>query len=757
MQWLIDKKTTGIFVFAFTVIVAVNLLALFDLYRFRQSTHWALQTEALIAQLEETRAALLEAESAARGYVITGERSYLGPYREAVPRLEEHLRRTKVLTADDPAEAQQISVLENAIAEHMVLMRAAIRARDTSGTGKTRPVTILAGEKKIMAQIQVEFSEIRSRQEARLKQRSREWQRSAFRTAALLGIGSAIALALLGMAFVATDREIEARQRAEQERDRFFVLSHDLFCVAGYDGYFKRLNNSWMEVLGYSAEELMTLPYLEFVHPEDREATLAEARKLVTGATVVAFENRYGTKSGHYRWLAWTSTPLPERQLIYAVARDVTERKLAEEAIRRLNEELEQKVLERTQELERTNQELQSEMAERKSLQEQLVQAQKMEAIGRLAGGVAHDFNNLLTVINGYAQLLLERAADSRSRAQLQEIHNAGERAVALTRQLLAFSRQQILAPQVLDLNRVVTNIDKMIRRLIGEDIHLVTLCSTGIGRIKADVTQLEQIILNLAVNARDAMPRGGRLTIETANVELDETYAAGHWSVKPGAYVMLAVSDTGVGMDAETRARIFEPFFTTKEKGKGTGLGLATVYGIVKQSGGSIWVYSEPGRGTAFKIYLPRTDEAAQTKPSPRPVAPAARVPATILLAEDEPSVRAMVRGVLESNGYKVLEARDGEDALSIARDHKGPIHLLLSDVVMPRMGGRELAEALAPSHREMKVLFMSGYTDDAIVHHGVLDPDMEFLQKPATPEAIARRVREVLDGTSGAETMAA
>ena len=392
---------------------------------------------------------------------------------------------------------------------------------------------------------------------------------------------------------------------------------------------------------------------------------------------------------------------------------------------------------------------IQRDITERKVLEGQLRQAQKMEAVGRLAGGIAHDFNNLLTIIAGYSDMMLSRlAADDPLRAHVSEIRIAGDRAASLTRQLLAFSRQQVLAPQVLDLNAVVANMDKMLRRLIGEHIDLVTVCEKRLWHVKADPGQLEQVIMNLAVNARDAMPKGGKLTLETANVELDGAYARAHVAVKPGRYIMLAVSDTGCGMDSETQSHLFEPFFTTKERGKGTGLGLSTVYGIVKQSGGNVWVYSELGRGATFKVYLPQVDEPLE---EPRPVearAVPARATETVLVVEDEVSVRSLVRGVLESRGYRVLEACHGADALSISDQHGGPIHLLLTDVVMPEMSGRDLASRVMPRRPEIRVLYMSGYTDDAIVHNGVLDAGTAFLQKPFTPDALARKVREVLDG---------
>jgi PAS domain S-box-containing protein len=390
-------------------------------------------------------------------------------------------------------------------------------------------------------------------------------------------------------------------------------------------------------------------------------------------------------------------------------------------------------------------------ITERKQLEEEFRQAQKMEAVGRLAGGVAHDFNNLLTIITGYTQLLLERLAPSDpNREFVGQIQNAGERAAALTRRLLAFSRRQALVLEVLDLNGIVGNTEKMLRRLIGEDIELVTILPAGLSVVKADASQIEQVIINLAVNSRDAMPHGGKLIIETANIFLDQTYAQIHAAVKPGPYVMLAVSDTGTGMDSKTMAHIFEPFFTTKEKGKGTGLGLATVYGIVKQCEGYIWVYSEPGQGTSFKVYLPRAEEIKETLQSVEVPAATPHGSETVLLVEDEDGVRSLVRGILEAGGYKVLDANRPLKAWATSQQFEGPIHLLLTDVVMPQMNGPDLAEKLKMLRPNTKVLYMSGYTDGAILYHGVLQPGTPFLQKPFTPEVLAGKVREVLDTSS-------
>ena len=389
-------------------------------------------------------------------------------------------------------------------------------------------------------------------------------------------------------------------------------------------------------------------------------------------------------------------------------------------------------------------------ITERKQLEAQFLQAQKMEAVGRLAGGLAHDFNNMLAVIMGYAEMMqLGLSAESPLHQQAAAIKKASERAASLTRQLLAFSRKQVQHAQVLNLNTVIGEMDKMLRRLISEDIDLSLNLEPGLAAVKGDPGQVEQILMNLVVNARDAMPLGGRITIETANVCLDEDYARKHSYVTPGPYVVIAVSDNGEGMDAETQSHIFEPFFTTKEVGKGTGLGLSTVYGIVKQSQGSIEVYSEPGIGTTFKVYLPRVEVNVSKARAGALSNAGLQGTETILVVEDEEMLRELVCASLKRNGYLVLEAQHGQDALALCERHQGPIHLLATDVVMPTLSGRELVERVAPMHPEMKVLFMSGYTEDVIIRHGVLDETMHFIEKPFTDNILLRKVRQVLDGS--------
>ena len=476
---------------------------------------------------------------------------------------------------------------------------------------------------------------------------------------------------------------------------------------------FLDVNGAAVAHYGYARDEFLGLKATDLV-PEEQVARLENCLVSLARDTQASGAWRYRLKDG--RWIdvetAVREIPFAGRRAALAMVTDVSERHV---------------------------------------LEDQLRQAQRMEAVGMLAGGIAHDFNNLLTIITGYSQLVMNSlAAYDPNRTAVEQIMKAGERAAALTRQLLAFSRRQVMQPKVLDLNHLVASLGTMLHRLIGEDVDLRLAMGPELGSVNADPGQVEQVIMNLVLNARDAMPRGGVLTIETGNVDLDDQYVRTHLAVRPGPYVLLAVSDNGTGMDADTRASLFQPFFTTKGQGRGTGLGLSIVFGIVKQSGGNIEVYSEPGRGTSVKIYLPRVQQGEGAEPeclgtqTPRGTE-------TILVVEDEDMVRKLVRETLEREGYKLLDAAGPVEAQKIVSSHRGRIDLMITDVIMPKLSGRELAERVLRQRPEMKVLYMSGYTDNAVVASGVLGTEMPFLQKPFTPGMLTGKVRQVLEAGSG------
>jgi len=503
------------------------------------------------------------------------------------------------------------------------------------------------------------------------------------------------------------EREASARERYQE----LFENANDMVFTSDLDGHFTSLNKAGRRMVGCDLPDVLRMNLAQILAPEYS----ALAREMLQDASEEGqrtYEVEIVTrKDGRLR--VDLGTTLIERAgkppEVQGIGRDITRHR---------------------------------------RLEDQLRHAQKMEAAGRLAGGVAHDFNNLLTVISGFGQLVLGRLESTDPKyPHLSEILKAADRGATLTRQLLAFSRQQVLQPQVLDLNVTLANIDRMLRHLIGEDVELSIVPGPALGRVKADPGEIDQVILNLAVNARDAMPHGGRLILQTENVNLDEARAAGHYPIRPGQYVLLTVNDTGCGMDAETQKHIFEPFFTTKEQGKGTGLGLATVHGIVHQSGGYIYVYSELGNGSCFKIYLPRVDQVAEPTKSRQAIEHHSRGTETILVVEDEAMVRDLTLEVLKESGYTVISAERPDDALRICSQNEGPIDLLLTDVVMPGMSGLELAERLKPERPKMKVLYVSGYTADAVARRGMSDPKTAFLQKPFAPGALVRKVREVLE----------
>jgi two-component system cell cycle sensor histidine kinase/response regulator CckA len=564
---------------------------------------------------------------------------------------------------------------------------------------------------------------------------------------------------LLGISVDVTQRKLaqQGLERAEQNFRTLVEYCPDAILVQNA-GVITYVNPALLTLMGYGhPEELIGRSMASIVHPDDlaRVATSGLERRSESEPVI---ELRCVRRDGQVIVVeaAGVECEFDREPSLVVVIRDVTRRRNAEEALRNAHEQLERRVEERTAELLRARATLQQEsdirgrteaaLLEREG---QLQQALKMEAVGRLAGGIAHDFNNLLSVILSYSHMLnVDARQGDPLHDGLNEIRRAAERAADLTRQLLAFSRQQVLEPKVVDLGSVVSGLDRMLRRIIGEDLQLRVMNSPNLAKVRVDPGQIEQVIVNLVVNARDAMPDGGALTVETSNIELEEGYTQQRTDVTPGSYVMVAVSDTGAGMDRATLARVFEPFFTTKPIGKGTGLGLSMVYGIVKQSGGHVWVYSEQGRGTTFKLYFPALADSVE-RPISLPPRPLARGGTdTILLVEDSDAVRVLVRTILRRNGYHVLEARTPAEAIGISGEHRGPIQLLLTDVVMPQMSGPRLAEALLPRRAEMRVLYVSGYTDDTIVHHGVLDSSLAFLQKPFTPDSLLRKVREVLEG---------
>jgi PAS domain S-box-containing protein len=522
---------------------------------------------------------------------------------------------------------------------------------------------------------------------------------------------------LVGISLDITERNRAAEALAQSE-ERFRTVFHGSpigISVIDMTGNVFALNAACRKMLGIGPAEPVTIEIFdELTHPENREPDAKRYAELVSGRRDQdRIEKRHILRDKREVWADLHLFLMRDRQgkpqFMIGMALDITERKMLEDQLRR---------------------------------------AQRMETIGTLAGGVAHDFNNLLTVIKGYSDVIMERAKGKEELlGPVEHIGRAAEHAASLTRQLLAFSRQQVLQPKVFNLNELVTNVDKMLRRLIGENIEMFTVTALDLGAVKADPGQMESVIMNLVVNARDAMPNGGRLTLETANAELDDAYVQQHFGARAGSYVMLGVSDTGMGMDSETKSHIFEPFFTTKELGKGTGLGLSTVYGIVKQSEGYIWVYSEPGQGATFKIYLPRVQGRAEVAARRTPPTAASLGNETILLVEDDVQVRELTRTVLESRGYQVLAAEESLKVPEICRKYAGPIHLLLTDVVMPGLGGSELAVEIAKQRPGIKVLFMSGYTDNVLIQSGGLGNDSFFLQKPFTPSSLARKVREILD----------
>jgi PAS domain S-box-containing protein len=544
----------------------------------------------------------------------------------------------------------------------------------------------------------------------------------AYRTLGRQLLATAVLLLIALTVVRGTVRRLSGSLRAAEEKFRMIVEGEpECVTTVSLDGILLSINPTGLIMVeARSAEEVIGRPIADFVHSEDRVEFQKTHLMACEGKSEI-LQFRFLGLRGAVRWMEAHSAPLrdPQRDIVavLSVNRDLTQQKLVEKALH--------------------------------ESEAKLRQSQKMEAVGRMAGGVAHDFNNVLTVITGYSSLLLQYlpGEDEQRRNMMEQIEKAARRATMLTRQLLAFSRQQVLQPQELDLKAVLGQMADMLQRLIGESITLRIRPGSAPSIVKADQGQIEQVIMNLTVNARDAMPRGGELLIETDTVMFDQQAKAAGIMVPPGRYVVLSVSDTGCGMDAETQLRIFEPFFTTKEQGKGTGLGLSTVYGIVKQSDGDIMVSSQPGQGTTFKVYLPQVELSEKTRGTSQEVGRPTTGSETILVVEDEHAVREFIRNTLQRFGYRVLDAPNAAAALRIAEQYEDTIHLLLTDVIMRNMNGRELAEVLTSKRAAMRVIYMSGYTDDIVVHQGVREAEVAFLQKPFVPETLLRKVRDVLD----------
>jgi len=716
----------GLALLALLVIGIVSFLAIRSLVTNSDSVS---HTQMVLAHAARVGSLLADAETGQRGFLVTGDPIFLEPYTTTSGSVRTEVDSLRLLTHDNARQSARVDRLQSLAAERLAILDDGIQARRRGGIASGSQWLLNDRGRRIMDDVRATLAAIRLEEEILLRQRDEAARASAVFATSLIIIGSIAALLAVGLASGMVRRDLSRRAEVEEAlreaRDRLeqrvnertaeltAVIETSPLAISAIDsqGNILLWNRAAERMFGWTREEMIGKPYQQ-TDGGDRRIYRDVFERVAKGGPVIGYETRGKKKDGTTIDVAIYSAPLSrndgDSSGVLAVIADLTEQK---------------------------------------RLQDRLRQSQKMEAVGKLAGGIAHDFNNLLTAITGYTDLLFIRLPGDIGKRELSEIRKASDRAASLTRQLLAFSRQQVLQPKVISVNEVVGNLTSMLSRLIGEDVELVTGLGEGLGRVKADPFQLEQVLMNLAVNARDAMPRGGKLTIETANVILDDHYARSHPDVAPGRYVMIAVSDTGMGMDSETRSRIFEPFFTTKELGKGTGLGLSTVYGIVKQSQGHMWVYSEPGQGATFKVYLPHFEDAAEPLPLAVPARVVPRGWETILAVEDDESLLNLVAEVLRDAGYNVHTALGPKEAFRVLLDHKEGIHMLLTDVVMPGMSGRALADKVAAERPGIRVLYMSGYTDNAIVHHGVLDRGVTFIQKPFTPDTLIHKVREVLD----------
>ena len=664
-----------------------------------------------------------EAESGQRGYLLTGDPSYLDAYNAAVANLPADLPVLNAIAIDRPNAADS-AAMRAVIAKKMAELAKTV---ELYGSGNAAAALALVHTnigandmrrlRALAAQIQLRQSSDRLRMQATL-------QRDDLELIAVTLLGVIGTLLLAWVALRDSRNQTGQLLAATSELDRIFKLSSDLIAVMDFDGKFTSVNPAWQTITGWLESDAISRPYSEFIHPDDVAGTAMAFDTIQSGGAVVDFENRCRRPDGSYCWLSWRSVPLADERRLYCIARDVTEEKMRDEQLR---------------------------------------QSQKMEVIGQLTGGIAHDFNNLLTIVMGSLELLQRGLAnaDAKTARRIDTAMDGARRAAALTHRLLAFARRQPLQPHALDLNKTLTGMAELLHRVLDAPIELEFVTAAGLWRVMADGHQLENSILNLAVNARDAMPAGGRLTIETGNVFLDEAYIAADAGagVPPGQYAMIAVSDTGVGMTADVRGKVFEPFFTTKSVGQGTGLGLAQVYGFIKQSNGHIKIYSEVGQGTTVKLYLPRlrTLVAEAPRPVTENVANLIGAGETILVVEDEEKVRNFTVEVLQEYGYHVIGVENAAPALEIMEGGQA-VDLLFTDVILTgSMNGRHLADAVLERWPGTPVLFTTGYTRNAIIHHGRLDEGINFIGKPFTASALAQTVRRILDRPRVGDAVAA
>jgi PAS domain S-box-containing protein len=697
-----------------------------------QSERWVADTNKVIESLNELLSEIKDAETGARGFLLAGKEEYLEPYKSALNSLPQTIITCRQVVNDNPRQLERFKRVESDIDLKLVLLKKGIQSRRALGFFDPNPSLVPGEGKRVMDRIRLTIGTMES-DERRLLQGRLENRTLRLRVVA--GFMSFLVAFLLA-SFISLLSEIRSRQKTQEKlalafdqlqssEERFRLLIEGVKDYALYwldaEGRISTWTPTAERIKGYKAEEIVGSHFSRFYSPEDIAAHKPEQILKTAMADGYAELEGWQIKKDGSQFFARAlvgAVKDPRGRLLgfSKLVQDITAQKQTEEA-------LDQK-------------------------EQELAQSRKLEAVGRLAGGVAHDFNNLMTGIIGICDDLAEDPSLQKRKEDIQVVLQAATRATQLTKQLLAFSRRQVATPVVLNMNVLISDMQKMLKRIIGEDIEFSTFLDPQIGNVRIDPGQIEQIIINLAINSKDAMPQGGQITIETVNVDLTEEYVKRHFEVKPGSYVGLIFSDTGSGIAEEIQSHIFEPFFTTKEKGKGTGLGLATVYGIIKQNGGDIFLYSHPGKGTTFKIYLPRVSEEATAKQLPKN--PNTTIPTgteTILLVEDEDIVRRVAARALTKQGYNVLEAHHGNQALEIATKFEGSIDLLLTDVVMPGMNGRQLAEQLATSRTDLKILYMSGYTENIIVNRGILKAGISFIEKSFTSASLCRKVRDILD----------